>query len=92
MVEESLDCDVNFYSEVNNIYDELEDIVSLYNKVRNYVTQKPFSTEKIKLNFKSPTLANGWSQSKEFDNNAILLLRDGKYYLAIFNTKDLIKV
>ena len=88
MVEESLDCDVNFYSEVNNIYDELEDIVSLYNKVRNYVTQKPFSTEKIKLNFKSPTLANGWSQSKEFDNNAILLLRDGKYYLAIFNTKD----
>lgn len=88
MVEESLDCDVNFYSEVNNIYDELEDIVSLYNKVRNYVTQKPFSTEKIKLNFMSPTLANGWSQSKEFDNNAILLLRDGKYYLAIFNTKD----
>lgn len=88
MIEDGLDCDVNFYSEVNDIYDELSDIVSLYNKVRNYVTQKPFNTEKIKLNFKSPTLANGWSQSKEFDNNAIILLRDNKYYLAIFNTKD----
>lgn len=88
VVEEGLDCDENFYSEVYDIYDELKSIVSLYNKVRNYVTQKPFNTEKIKLSFKSPTLANGWSQSKEFDNNAIILLRDGKYYLAIFNTKN----
>ena len=60
----------------------------LYNKVRNYVTQKPYNQEKFKLNFDSPTLANGWSKSKERDNNAIILSRDGKYYLGVFNVRN----
>ena len=85
MVDEFVDRDMEFYSELDEIYYDLSDIVPLYNKVRNYVTQKPYSQDKIKLNFGSPTLANGWSKSKEFDNNVVVLLRDEKIYLAILN-------
>ena len=35
--------------------------------------------------FDSPTLADGWDQNKEQTNNAIILLKDGKYYLGIMN-------
>ena len=88
MIDEVLDRDQMFYSDIEDIYDELVNIVPLYNRVRNYVTRKPYSSDKIKLNFQSPTLANGWSQSKEFDNNAILLMKDDKYFLAVFNAKN----
>ena len=43
--------DMVFYSEYNTINDRFIPFTSLYNKVRNYVTKKPFSREKIKLNF-----------------------------------------
>ena len=36
---------------LEEIYDEIYPVISLYNLVRNYVTQKPYSTKKIKLNF-----------------------------------------
>lgn len=88
LTDEILDKDVEFYSEIEDIYDEIEPIVKLYNLVRNYVTQKPYSTEKFKLNFNSPTLADGWSKSKEYSNNAIILSKDGILYLGIFNTKN----
>ena len=64
IVDEVLDRDEMFYSDIDDIYNILENIVPLYNRVRNYVTQKPYNSKKIKLNFQSPTLANGWSQSK----------------------------
>lgn len=84
-IEEAVEKEVNFYGELDDLYEEIKDIVPLYNKVRNYVTQKPYSDTKIKLNFGTPTLANGWSKSKEYDYNAILLQKAGKYYLGIFN-------
>lgn len=88
MVDESLDFDIDFYPELHDIHDELEDVVSLYNKVRNYVTKKPFSKDKMKLYFDTPTLCSGWSQNQEFSNNSIILIRDNKYYLAIFNAAN----
>lgn len=87
-VDDTVDKDLNFYTELDEIYDEIESVVTLYNKARNYITQKPFSQEKIKLNFSSPTLAKGWSKSKEYDNNAIIMLRDEKIYLGIFNAHN----
>lgn len=79
VIDELVDKDMEFYSELDELNEDMSEIVNLYNKVRNYVTQKPYSQEKIKLNFGSPTLADGWSKSKEFDNNAIILIRDEKY-------------
>ena len=87
-VNEVLNFDETFYSEMDEIYQDMQEIVPLYNHVRNYVTQKPYKQEKYRLYFHTPTLANGWSKSKEYDNNAIILVRDGKYYVGIFNTKS----
>ena len=86
IVDEVLDRDEMFYSDIDDIYNILENIVPLYNRVRNYVTQKPYNSKKIKLNFQSPTLANGWSQSKEFDKNTLgsILFAPGNRLYTIF--------
>jgi len=76
-----------FYSLFTPIYDHLNNTISLYNKVRNYLTKKPYSTEKIKLNFENSTLLGGWDLNKETDNTAIILLKDNQYYLGIMDKK-----
>ncbi|MBQ7906273.1 MAG: type V CRISPR-associated protein Cas12a/Cpf1 [Spirochaetaceae bacterium] len=80
--------DSNFYSKLDEIITQLSEIIPLYNKVRNFVTKKPGEMKKIKLNFDCPTLANGWDENKESSNDAIILRKDGKYYLGIFNPNN----
>lgn len=60
-----------------------EEIIKVYNDLRNYLTKKPYSEEKWKLNFENPTLANGWDKNKESDNSAVILRKKGKYYLGL---------
>lgn len=60
-----------------------EEIVKVYDALRNYVTKKPYSEEKWKLNFENPTLADGWDKNKESDNSAVILRKDGRYYLGV---------
>ncbi|MBR4119212.1 MAG: type V CRISPR-associated protein Cas12a/Cpf1 [Bacteroidales bacterium] len=79
--------DDKFYGEFTALWMELDKITPLYNKVRNYITQKPYSTEKIKLNFKNSSLMKGWDLNKEEDNTTIILRKDGLYYLAIMDKK-----
>lgn len=79
------DKDERFYGEFTALWEKLNDITLLYDKVRNYMTRKPYSTEKIKLNFENSTLMNGWDLNKEQDNSAVILRKDGLYYLAIMN-------
>ena len=82
------DRDIQFYSILDtemNVLDEM--LFSIYNKSRNYLTKKPYSLEKFKLNFETTTLLNGWAQSKERDNLGVILQKDQNYYLAILNTK-----
>jgi CRISPR-associated protein Cpf1 len=79
--------DEMFYGEFAEICDEINLIDRLYNKVRNYVTKKPYSLEKIKLNFDKSTLLDGWDRNKEKDNLGILFIKDGFYYLGIMNRK-----
>lgn len=75
----------SLYSSIeNNVY-ELEDIIYLYDKVRNYVTQKPYSRKKMPLKFGIPTLADGWMIDKEKDYCTAILKRDRYYYLAVMN-------
>lgn len=54
-----------------------------YDAIRNYMTKKPFSEEKMKLNFDSSTLLAWWDKNKETQNLSIILKKDEKYYLAI---------
>lgn len=81
------DKDERFYGEFTVLYEELDKITPLYNMVRNYLTRKPYSTEKIKLNFENSTLLDGWDLNKETDNTSVILRKDGLYYLAIMNKK-----
>lgn len=56
-----------FYGKLTSYYDSIADIDRLYDKVRNYITQKPYSKDKIKLNFDNPQLLGGWDKNKESD-------------------------
>lgn len=77
-----------FYGSFQLMWDELETITPLYNKVRNWLTRKPFSTEKIKLNFDNSQLLGGWDVNKEPDCTGVLLRKDGFYYLGIMDKKS----
>jgi len=79
----------DFYVMYQQYYDEsYEVIVKTYDKIRNYLTRKPFNQNKWKLNFENPTLAAGWDQNKETDNTAIILRRNGRYLLAIMDRRN----
>lgn len=74
-----------FYGKFTSYYDSIADIDRLYDKVRNYITQKPYSKDKIKLNFDNPTFLKGWALGNEFANSAQLLKDGDNYYLAIMD-------
>lgn len=73
------------YSKCENVCMLLDHV---YDKTRNYVTKKPYKTEKIKIDFAMPTLLSGWDRNKETANKSVLLRKDGYYYLGIMNKKD----
>ena len=59
------DKDNSFYSEFVVAYEEYANItIALYNKVRNHLTKKSFSKDKIKLNFDKGNFLNGFVESK----------------------------
>ena len=79
----TLEKDENFYSHFNPYYEQLQLLIPLYNKVRNYAAKKSYSTEKFKLNFDNATLLNGWDKNKEVNNTSVIIRKEGLYYLAI---------
>lgn len=87
-VKSNVNIDTNFYGELEDIRDTLELNTNLLNLIRNYVTKADYSKEKIKLKFDIPTLADGWSQSKEESNKSIFLMKNGLYYLGIIKSGE----
>ena len=77
-----------FYGSFQMMWDELDAVTLLYNRVRNWLTRKPYSTEKIKLNFDNSQLLGGWDVNKEPDCTGVLLKKEGFYYLGIMNKKN----
>ena len=84
--------DMSFYGVFDEVYKVMRANVGLYNMIRNYATKAPYSTEKYKLNFDTPTLLNGWDQNKEKSCLGLLLIKNGQYYLGIMNAKDKPKI
>ncbi len=76
VVENIVDMDIKFYNTLHEKYEILNEFVSLYNKARNFITKKPYSLNKIKLNFYCPTLLDGWDFNKEEDNLSIILRKN----------------
>lgn len=63
--------DNNFYGEFTPLWEALDQITPLYNMVRNRMTQKPYSDEKIRLYFdNNGSFLNGWVDSKTESDNA----------------------
>lgn len=59
------DKDERFYGELSVLWEELDRVTPLYNKVRNRMTRKPYSIEKFKLNFNiKGNFLGGWVDSK----------------------------
>ena len=81
------DKDGVFYGEFTSLWTKLDQVTPLYNMVRNYLTSKPYSTKKIKLNFENSTLMDGWDLNKEPDNTTVIFRKDGLYYLGIMGKK-----
>jgi len=77
-----------FYGSFQMMWEELDAVTPLYNKVRNWLTRKPYSTEKIKLNFDNSQLLGGWDVNKEPDCTGVLLRKDEFYYLGIMDKKS----
>ncbi len=81
------DKDNEFDAQIRKAWDALSIVTPLYSKVRNWLTRKPYSTEKIKLNFENAQLLGGWDVNKEPDCTSVLLRKDGLYFLAIMDKK-----
>lgn len=72
-----------FYGKFAELFEEIKKVNLIYNKVRNYIAKKPYSNEKLKLNFQNPQFLGGWDKNKEKDYRTVLLRKDGKYFLGI---------
>ena len=77
--------DERFAGEMALQWSDLDKVTLLYNKVRNHITRKPYDKDKIKLNFSNAQLLAGWDENKEMTNAALILRKDGLYYLAVMN-------
>ncbi len=82
------DKDESFYFQINEYMTILDESNGLYNKVRNYITKKDTKVEKMKLNFRKPTILEGWDKNKESDNLSVLFKKDELYYLGIINKNN----
>lgn len=82
------DKDNEFDARLRSAWDALNIVTPLYNMVRSWLTRKPYSTEKIKLNFENAQLLGGWDVNKEPDCTSVLLRKDGMFYLAIMDKKS----
>lgn len=77
--------DAAFYGKFTPAWEDFDSITPLYNKVRNYMSKKPYSMKKIKLTFSVPTFLSGWSLRRENANKGIILKDDEFFYLGIID-------
>ena len=76
--------DAAFANAVRDPWNELREvIVPAYRTVRNFLTKKPYSTDKLRLLFGNPILLAGWDANKEADNRGILFRKGNNYYIGI---------
>lgn len=78
--------DFSFYGIFNECYESLTEVNLIYDKVRNYMTQKPYTKDKIKLNFDNSYFLSGWAQN--YETKGAMFFKDSNYYyLGIINKK-----
>ena len=79
---------IDFYIELDGVLKKFKEFDKLYNQIRSYLTQKPYSIDKIPMKFEKGTILNGWAINNEKSQYiASILRKDGNYFLAIYNCK-----
>lgn len=73
-----------FYGEFLPRFENIKEVDNLYNKVRNYITKKPYSLDKIKLNFDNPIFLKGWAREYK-TKGAIVVEKENNYYLVVID-------
>ena len=79
------DKDEIFYADFIPCVERFKEFDDLYNRVRNYVTKKPYSTDKIKLNFENSQFLGGWDINKFKEYKSTMFIKDDCYYLAVMH-------
>lgn len=86
VVTDDLDKDAEFYGRLDGLLEMLSEMTALYNKVRNYVTRKSYSLDKMRIMFEKSEFLSGWGQ--EFDTKeALIFKKDELYYIGILEKK-----
>ena len=80
--------DEEFYMAIEELNDRMQCVISVYNRIRNYVTQKGYEPEKIRICFDKGTILTGWTTGDNYQYSGFLLMRNDKYYLGIINTNE----
>ena len=86
---EEAEKDEVFYGDFTPLYETLsETITPLYNKVRSYLTKKPYSLDKFKLNFGNPaSILKGWT-NPDANSGALFCDDEQNYFLAILDSNQ----
>lgn len=80
----TLSRDERFYLDYVEPFEEFgEMLIPAYNKIRNYLTKKPYSTDKLELTFSNPTLMGGWDINKISTNRTVILREGDDLYLGV---------
>ena len=86
--DKELSYDMDFYGMVVDPLNDLaEDFIGSYNSIRNHLTKKPYSTDKVRLYFGNPSLMNGWDMNKYESNRSFLMREGNKFFLGVISNK-----
>lgn len=79
-----LNADPDFYGSVVDFFGDItHELKTGFDAIRNYLTKKPFSTDKIQLYFDNPKFLDGWDTNKEPDNRGVILRAGNDIYLGV---------
>lgn len=81
---ETLSKDQSFYNQVDDYIIGYEPFV-YRSSFQEYLTRKPFSEDKFKINFENGRLLKGWDKDKINERLGIILMKEDRYFLGIID-------
>jgi len=83
--------DIEFYAQHEYYTTILQEATRLYNKVRNFITQKPDQKNKFQLAFNHTEFLKGWdsSDTQTKKRGTLILTKDNKYYLGVIDKEHI---
>lgn len=85
-VSNEIEKDTEFYGELEILDEFMSSFTLLYNKIRSYVTSKPYDTDKMRLMFEKSDFLAGWGQEYG-TKETMIYFKDGQYYIGIIEKK-----